>query len=137
MSLSGGLQTPNPPSWGSNTGLRGSGPAPTYLTTVGVLHDKTQAVMGLEGVLQGLRGTQSWDCGPPDGQGCNTAPQDGPSPSGVGSGASMGVCERIEVASTMNSEALKLLTRVQDVLQAQLLGHLPTGGLALKGQAGA
>lgn len=37
---------------------------PPYLAPVGVLHDEAEAVVGLEGVLQGLRGKQSGYRGP-------------------------------------------------------------------------
>lgn len=51
-----------PPTHPEHPGLRegrpGAGP---YLAPVGVLHDEAQAVVGLEGVLQGLQEKQSWN----------------------------------------------------------------------------
>ena len=41
-----------------------------YLATVGVLHDKAEAVVGLEGVLQGLQGTQAGTAAPRARRGC-------------------------------------------------------------------
>ena len=48
----------HPDAGGSERAAPGTGP---YLASVGVLHDEAQAVVGLEGVLQGLRGKQSWN----------------------------------------------------------------------------